>query len=46
MRVAKNSNVGALIMKIGFGGFLYYNYIKDPPPQKKTDTNNYLRPLY
>ena len=24
-------NIGALIIRVGFGGPLYYNYNKDPP---------------
>ena len=24
-------NVGALIIRIGFGGIVYYNYKKEPP---------------
>ena len=33
----KLSNVGALMIRIGLGGRLYYNYNKEPlpPPQKK-----------
>ena len=26
-----NPNVGALIIRIGFGGIIYYNYDKEPP---------------
>ena len=26
------SNIGALIIRIGFGGILYYSSNKDPPP--------------
>ena len=28
-------NIGALIVRIGFWGILYYSYTKDHPPQKK-----------
>ena len=27
----KLSNLGALIVRAGFGGILYYNYYKEPP---------------
>ena len=34
-------NIGALTIRTGFWGSLYYNYVKDPPPQKK---GNYISP--
>ena len=30
-RRSQMSNIGALIIRIGFGGPLYYNYNKEPP---------------
>ena len=38
-------NIGALIIKIGFWGPLYYMYCKErPPPQKKNSAGNYYGP--
>ena len=30
---AERTNIGALIIRIGFWGPLYYSYIKEPPKQ-------------
>ena len=35
--------MGALIIRIGFRGPLYYNYNAEPPP-KKNSIGNYLGP--
>ena len=29
--VVSSGNIGALIIRIGFGGIIYYNYNKEPP---------------
>ena len=31
----KVANVGALIVRLGFGGMVYYTYNKNPPPPQK-----------
>ena len=38
--------IGALMIRIGFGGPLYGNYNKDPPPKKKYIYWKLFRPLY
>ena len=43
----RSSDVGALIIRIGFWGPLYYNCNKEPPPQKKNSIGNQsFRPLF
>ena len=36
--------MGALIIRIGFAGILYFTYNKDPPPKKKKSKGHYLSP--
>ena len=31
LKLTRNINVGALIIRIGLWGILYYNYNKEPP---------------
>ena len=40
----KRATIGALIIRIGFWGPLYYDYNKEPPPQKKKILIYYLGP--
>ena len=35
-------NIGALIIRIGFGGIVYYNYNKEPPKPYSTDQGSYM----
>ena len=39
------ARLSALIIRVGFGGILYYNHSKEPPPPKKKNSiGNYLGP--